>query len=192
MIYVNGDIYEGILKKGKEKDKGIMKYNNGEIYNGEWNNDKREGIGFLYLNNKDYELIQKRIEFYKNNCFEIFTLNINDNIYFGTFKDDKKEGKGFLFMKNPNNFFEDNTLFEGDFINNERNGYGNIYFKTGCKFKGYWKNDIFDESIDGVLELNQNSKIRKEILKKNEWIEIIKIKLFGNIKKVALSKCNIR
>ena len=95
-------------------------------------------------------------------------------------------------MKNPNNFFENNTLFKGNFVNDIRNGYGNIYFKTGCKFKGFWKNDIFDDSIDGILKLKENGKIRKDILKKDEWIEIIKTKFFGNIIKSPLTKCNIR
>ena len=42
--YNNGDIYDGILKKGK-KNKGIMKYNNGDEYEGNWKNEMKEGEG---------------------------------------------------------------------------------------------------------------------------------------------------
>ena len=152
-IYDNGDIFEGILKKGKEKDKEIMKYKNGNKYSGNFKNDLKEGYGIMKYNNGD--------------------------IFDGNFKNDKKEGKGILINSQgkyecnwENNeingygkiYYNNKYIFEGNFKNGKKEGKGIILNDKGEKLEINFKNDIIVGN--GILYLN-NGRIINGIFNNN-------------------------
>ena len=51
-VFNNGR-YEGEIKDGKRKGKGIFYFNNGNRYDGYWKDDKTYGQGVFYFNNGD-------------------------------------------------------------------------------------------------------------------------------------------
>lgn len=46
--FVNGDVYEGVVKNGELEVYGSYLYNDGSIYIGEWKNGRKHGYGIFY------------------------------------------------------------------------------------------------------------------------------------------------
>ena len=154
--YVNGE------KNGKGKDYGLNKYE------GEYLNGKRNGKGkYLDSNNKVYfdgiffngfmkkgklynyeEKLIFEGEFLYNNKWTGKGYDGNGN---ETFEIKNGNGKGIEYRRN-------NSRFEGEYINGERNGFGREYDKDGkLTFEGEFKDD---------------KKVYKEIKKENNENEI--------------------
>jgi hypothetical protein len=185
MKYVNNDEYEGELdENGKRKGKGLMKYKNNEIYFGEWENDFKNGEGLFCSNYNDYQILINNIEMCKtNNIYNIFELKITNFFYKGEFRNDKMEGKGILYMINKNELFYNNTIFEGNFKDNHKFGYGCIYFKKNYIFECFWiDNNIIDIEKEGIFHLNNSIYFKNNFTYEN-WKVFIKKVTFGNIKK---------
>ena len=76
--------------------------------------------------------------------------------------------------------FLNNTIFFGEFKDNNRKRNGIIYFINDSYFEAYWKNDdIIDENKFGKFYLNDLKVISKKC-KIDEWIKIIKKELLIN------------
>ena len=164
LIFKNGEIYEGKLNKNGEREgKGKMKYNNGYYYEGIWINDNRNNKCILYKNEEDYKIIINYKEI--NNLF-----NCKDDFYIGEFKNNMKEGKGI--MNNNNEILNYKIIYEGEFIKDKKEGFGILYFENGNKFECNWRENIIDESKEGILYINNLIKIKKINLR-NEWIKLI-------------------
>jgi len=133
-----------------------MIYSDGNIYEEEFNNNfERNGKGFICSNIYDNKLINNNNLLFDNNDIEnIFNLNIRDNIFKNNFIKNKKNGKRLLYMKYKK-FLQNNTIFIGEFEDNNRKGIGIIYFINDCCFQAYWKNDDnIDENKFGKFYLN--------------------------------------
>ena len=52
IVYPNGDVYEGEMKKGMMDGYGIYTYANGDVYEGEFKENKQDGYGKLTSPNK--------------------------------------------------------------------------------------------------------------------------------------------
>lgn len=50
--------------------------------------------------------------------------------------------------------FKDGSIYEGYFENDQRNGFGTYYYASGEVYKGYWKNDL----MNGEGEISSNNK----------------------------------
>ena len=105
-----------------------MIYSDGNIYIGEFNNNfERHGKGFICSNIYDNKIINDNNLLFDNNDIKnIFNLNIRDNFFKGNFIKNKKNGKGLLYMKYKDKFLQNNTIFIGEFKDNNRKG--NVLF----------------------------------------------------------------
>jgi len=154
--YPNGDIYDGLWKKGYKNGKGIYKCQNGITYDGEFYYNDIYGLGkLLHENEIVYEGSFKYGKKDGNGRLLWF-----GTIYVGTFKDDKAHGKGTLSL-GASSF---GALYEGEFKNNMKHGkgkdlnsVGNLYIgpfssnkyhgygtltTTEGKFEGYFKEGV--------------------------------------------------
>ena len=113
IISINGDFYEGEIKKGIIEGKGIFYLGEKKMkYNGEFKNNFFDGQGQQIFENSD----KKKL------------------IYEGMFKNGKREGKGKI-------IFEDGNIYEGDFSKDKFNGEGCFKWKDGREYKGKWENN---------------------------------------------------
>ena len=147
--------FEGEYIKGKRNGEG-KEYNYGAlIFEGKYLNGKKNGIGkefyskgFLLFNEDD--LSQKRLfpltinEFYSINKIKYYGEYLNgkkwNGIGFDKFNNiiyELKDGKGFVKEYDEHNIL----LFEGNFLNGERNGKGKEYNTDGkLIFEGEYLN----------------------------------------------------
>ena len=140
-------IYEGLYENNKYNDKeGRFYFKNGYNYIGSFVNGKIEGKGILFFDGNYY--VDKTIEV-MNNLFEnpseilddleIFTKNVlkgdfsQIKKYEGNFVNNNKEGFGICYYKNG-------TLYSGEWKNNKYDGNGTFYKKNGKFIEGKWKN----------------------------------------------------
>lgn len=113
IISINGDFYEGDIKKGIIEGKGIFYSDEKKMtYKGYFKNNLFDGKG--------------------QQIFEI--LDKKKLIYEGMFKNGKREGKGKF-------IFEDGNIYEGDFSNDKFNGEGYFKWKDGREYKGKWEDN---------------------------------------------------
>jgi hypothetical protein len=105
------DSYKGQMKDCKPHGEGTIHYNSGESYKGHWIGGKKEGNGFYFFS--------------------------DGTVYEGTFLDDKMHGKGKLMEQEGSNNL---ILYEGDWENDERNGFGKgVVVKGESVFEGEWR-----------------------------------------------------
>jgi len=55
--------------------------------------------------------------------------------YTGEWKDDIQHGKGEMIRASG-------KVYNGDFVEGKRHGYGVCKFPDGSKYEGYWENDL--------------------------------------------------
>lgn len=150
--YEDGSIYEGNAKDGIRHGKGRIYYADGMIFEGRFDEGVMYGPGVLW---------------YKNGklCFE------------GDYKDDKFEGHGILYnglIGGMNSGFDYQDFgktgncwvkYEGDFVQDKKNGTGTLYLQNGERYFGEFKDDkvhgkgtfylIDGTNITGYWENNQ-------------------------------------
>ncbi len=107
----------------------------------------------------------------------IGTMINNNSIYEGDWINGKKLGNGKLIFKNNNILFE----YEGEWNNDKKNGYGVEKIINNCyieKYSGNWKNDVKDGT--GILEIKYNlrNKLEYKIIYEGKWINGEKQGLF--------------
>ena len=122
--------YENNIKNGYF----IQKWNNGKICEGYYINNEMSGWG--HLDNLEIDI---RGYFHKGileGYGEVY--NKVENIkYKGYWKNGILDGIGIQ--------FDENCLYEGEFINSKINGIGSqIYVKESEKYEGEWKNGVYE------------------------------------------------
>ena len=112
----------------------------------------------------------------------IFILNLMESIYIGSFNKELKDGNGILFMNNKNNYFTNNSIFEGEFKNDKKYK-GNLFLNDKICLTCFWKDDeIIDDTEIGILNINNAFQLSNK-LNTIQWINFIekeKKKYFGN------------
>ena len=133
----NGEKYEGIFINGKLN--GIGRYINDKCicYEGIFNNGILEGKGIRIKTGEDGN---KRI--YKGDLKNYKKegkgrIECKTYIYEGDFVNDKKKGKGKLIYN------ENGNMYEGEFDNDDINGYGLYTFKNKHSYEGEFLNGFF-------------------------------------------------
>ncbi|MFC2176764.1 hypothetical protein ACFLR1_07350, partial [Bacteroidota bacterium] len=91
-LFENGDLYNGLWKKGIMNGYGVYEYVNGDIYKGAWKDGFMSGRGTYSYN--------------------------NGNKYVGEWKDGKMEGRGHFYWQMNGNAMN-NAKYEGFFKNGE-------------------------------------------------------------------------
>lgn len=109
--FINGEIYEGYLKKGKLNGKGIITKNDKKIYEGNFKNNLYDGKGIIYNEDEEYSV----------------------NHYRGQFKNGDATGFGKITFYNGDTYY-------GNIIKNRIDGYGEYDHIDGYCYKGFFKN----------------------------------------------------
>jgi len=109
MIYTNTDTYDGQWRNGYRHGQGAMVCQEG-TYFGQWQKDLKDGIGRM-----DY-------------C--------DGSVYEGSFFEGKKHGKGTWTIKSDSVKCAGIASYIGDWVNDIREGLGELTFSTGDKYIG--------------------------------------------------------
>lgn len=131
-----------IVSKKNSADFKTIKLNNNlkdkeMYYRGEFNEKgQKEGIGKMIIKNKNNE----KMFYYgiweedKLNLGKIYYINGDE--YDGQIKNYLRDGKG--------TFISDNENYDGQWLKDEKDGYGILKYKNGIEYKGYFKKDKFN------------------------------------------------
>jgi serine/threonine protein kinase len=127
--YMDGSIYEGEKYQGLRHGKGKFYYSDGGMYDGDWRSGSMDGVGTLFY--------------------------AGGNVaYKGEWKEDKFHGKGIVYNEAPvppvggfdySNFdnLQDYWIrYEGDFVNDNKDGVGILYITNGERYQGAFKDDM--------------------------------------------------
>ncbi len=83
-----------------------------------------------------------------------------------------------------NNLFYETYIYCGNFFDDKKKDFGKIYFKNGNYLHSYWKDDLLDNTKDGILYLFfLNNPQKKKYNNLQQWFNHIKkeeILFFGN------------
>lgn len=126
-VLENGTKLTGKFTKGELNGKGIAYYLTGEKYIGEFKNNQRHGIGTIY----------STLESINGMWTQDKLIGANKSFNSGCKSGNCINGKG-VFVYN------DNTVYEGEFLNGKPHGYGICQFADGDIYVGYWKNNFFE------------------------------------------------
>ena len=162
MQYRSGRVYEGEWKEGNKHGKGKMEYDDGDIYDGEWKNDEKHGYGesVEYWEEDTYgEDNEKKLVYkgehkygYKNGkgVGMYYNFDFEWIKYEGDWVDDVKEGRGIM-------TWSSGRQYTGEFKNHKKHGRGTEYNFVGKGFnllyKGKWEKDSL---VDGDYHLYQD------------------------------------
>ena len=140
--YSDGSAYEGEKLGNMKHGKGKFYYSDGGFYEGEWAAGSMDGFGTLAYPNGQIA-------------------------YIGEWKQDKFHGKGTVYNENPVPMHEefDYTNFdnlgdywikyEGDFLEDNKEGFGILYLTNGDRFEGQFKEDTVHGSGTYIFVNNE-------------------------------------
>uniref|UniRef100_A0A6C0LIN6 Uncharacterized protein n=1 Tax=viral metagenome TaxID=1070528 RepID=A0A6C0LIN6_9ZZZZ len=136
MTYANGDDYRGGWSDGKRQGEGKIQYSDGRIYNGLWIQDEKRGQGTMaYPDGSKY--IGQWMDDKRNGPGAIQYKNKDE--YHGEWVDDKrKDGPGAMIYSNDDQY---QIEYQGNFVDDKRNGTGVIVYKNGDQYEGEWGDD---------------------------------------------------
>ena len=111
-------------------------------------NHEKDGIGYLYTN----DVISEEIEFangqrvnttkkFEEKLMTIFNEN-NERVYEGGFVNDRM--KGFPRNEKGREFKQGIVVYDGDWVDDKKQGEGTSYQNYRPLFKGHWQNDLPD------------------------------------------------
>lgn len=206
------DVYKGFLKNNELNGYGEHYIDSEQVYKycGEFKNGLYNGLGAIYISDElkfvgEFKNGKKNgsgIEFVENKIFSIGDYVDDEKMgfvriighYEGYFKNGYKNGKGISYIENDyGNIF---VVYDGEYKDNERDGYGtflwdnNIIYKGSfekgkmkgkgilyyndtfppkIKYKGHFENSKFNGF--GILYNNNGSIIHKGIFKDGKYIE---------------------
>ena len=125
-VYGNGDYFIGTLKSKIPFGKGVLYYKNGDIkYEGDFVKGKKQRLGKYYFSDNSWYVMENNEKFFF----------MKGDYYFGQFFNDDMHGKGIIYLNNT-------IKYDGDFVNNQFNGFGKYYFESGNYYIGQFKDDM--------------------------------------------------
>ena len=108
------NIYTGCISGNCDNGYGVYIWESGEKYEGNWKNKKRNGQGTNYF--------------------------VTGFVYEGEWLDDLRHGYGVLTFNSDSEF----DKFSGQWLNDKVSGYGTLLYKSGQKYIGDFKENMFD------------------------------------------------
>ena len=117
MTWDSGASYEGEWQAGMRTGQGTMTYSDETVYVGEFKENKREGQGRRTWPDGGY------ID--------------------GEWKNDEVNGKAINYISGDENNPEA-KVYEGEFVDGRRNGYGTYTWPSGQKYEGEWKDGKYN------------------------------------------------
>ena len=155
----DGSFFEGHWKKGIKHGTAIL-HDSNKTYNQTW----RRGIikyGAVVERNQDGSVIYEGEYRYNKRDGYGIEYQKDGNVYKGNWRYGVKHGKGVLHDSKSNQDYnqtwsygdlkhgmvlernqEGMVIYEGEYRNNKRDGYGTEYYGNGRKYEGYWKNGV--------------------------------------------------
>ena len=136
-IWPNGNTYKGNFANNVLSGQGTMKYILGHEYTGEWAMSKKHGYGvFTYSEG----------HVYKGDWFEdgqsghgvmtYFPGTVVEESYDGEWQKGVKHGKGIYRYR-----ADEGTIYEGEFHNGQRVGFGKLSYEDGSYYRGDFKEE---------------------------------------------------
>lgn len=127
-LFADGRKAIGRFQGGEIINYAVCYYPNGDKYIGQWKYQTRNGNGVL---NTIYE---KQVGAWLDGAFIGATRGIGNK---GCVSGNCKNGHGTY-------IYDDNTIYEGDFVNGMAEGYGICYYADGDIYAGNWKVHKFE------------------------------------------------
>ena len=147
MEYITGTIYEGTWSEGKWEGSCKITWDSGCVYIGEAHDGAMHGIGYMIWPMGDYYYGDWRNGSPNGAGTKYYMVDSTAedvqhqyNIYTGDMKNNLKVGKGVM-------RYSFGAMYDGDWENDVRQGYGTVYWEPGTeflKFEGEFKNDWID------------------------------------------------
>ena len=134
ILYMEDGIYKGEFKDNMKDGEGTIYDLNGNIiFEGNFKNNELQGEQNIQLKNGDK--FEGQIINGKKEGYGIFTSK--GSRYEGFYVDNKRNGYGKLYIDN-----EDLPFYEGNFVNDVFDGYGEIIVKDKAYYHGEFKNGV--------------------------------------------------
>ena len=152
--YTDGSKFEGNFVHGVKNGQGKMVFNNGNnIYDGEWLDDKMHGHGKFVSRILDLQNSHDKFDSFCSDAYFNSDENSNDEgdyVYNGQWKNGLKDGFGVETYSTGN-------TFEGRWHQGTKSGHGKYIFCNGNIFEGEWTDNIFNGTgrfikKDGTIE----------------------------------------
>jgi len=148
MKYANGNIYHGKWSSGSQYGRGIMRYANGDIYEGEWFLSHENGKGITRYANGD--IYTGQLTFLSSTDKSKGVLRsireaANGYPVYDDGKCRNQDGKIMKVKRKPGNgtmFYANGDAYNGEWINNVRDGFGTMSYKNGDIYVGNWRKNV--------------------------------------------------
>jgi len=140
----DGTIFEGTYSHGSREGPGKQVFTNGDIFEGSYKNDKRDGLGRMHFFNGNI------VEAQYGQNLRTGTLGLkyaNGNVYAGELFQGKRGGHQNTRTSKPGKLlFTNGDVYEGQFKNDQYDGFGTLRFNSGDMYEGHWSDGILDFS----------------------------------------------
>ena len=141
--------YKGNWKFGIKNGRGKLYFKTGYYYDGDFVNDQMHGKGVLsFIEN--YNL---------DKTFEVFSNIIKNPL---AVINDLETYATNLFKGDLGNIKE----YDGNFVNNKKEGFGTCRYKNGASYSGEWKNDKYDGKGVFFKKMESILKVYGKMIKK--------------------------
>ncbi|KAM4624517.1 radial spoke head 10 homolog B [Polymixia lowei] len=133
--FQGGHVYKGVFSEGFMHGRGLYAWADGVTYEGEFVANVPMGYGkYTWLDGSSYEgevynAIRHGIGTYK--CAN------SSVVYRGQWHHGKRHGKGLIYYNQ-----DATSWYEGDWVNNNREGWGLRCYSSGNVYEGEWKNNV--------------------------------------------------
>uniref|UniRef100_UPI00398F3EF9 radial spoke head 10 homolog B isoform X2 n=1 Tax=Pristiophorus japonicus TaxID=55135 RepID=UPI00398F3EF9 len=140
--FQGGHVYEGMFSEGLMHGRGTYTWLNGIKYEGDFSMNTPTGHGtYTWTDGSTYiGEVQNGIRHGQG----IFTSADRSISYSGEWNQAKRHGKGTIYYNQ-----EGSSWYQGDWVNNVREGWGVRRYKTGNVYEGEWKN--FARNGEGTM-----------------------------------------
>lgn len=130
----NSESYVGEWKNSKAHGYGVHNWPSGDKYEGEWKECLKHGYGTDFFANGDvFSGTYHEGKPYGKGRYQW----ANGSLYIGDFKNGLKSGKG-RWQKGEGNLM---TVYEGDYLNDKKHGYGVFRWPSGNYYEGEFCED---------------------------------------------------
>ncbi|KAM4632270.1 radial spoke head 10 homolog B [Discoglossus pictus] len=132
--FINGNIYSGNFTEGILNGKGKYTWADGTTYEGEFSMNSATGHGiFIWPNGNRYE---GKVRNGIRHGTGTLTASDRQSTYTGEWQNGLRHGKGKIYYDE-----EGTSWYEGEWVNDKKDGWGMQRFKSGNIYEGQWKNN---------------------------------------------------
>uniref|UniRef100_A0A7S1XBI5 MORN repeat-containing protein 3 n=1 Tax=Tetraselmis chuii TaxID=63592 RepID=A0A7S1XBI5_9CHLO len=143
VYWTTGEQYTGAWKNNKRHGKGTVIYKNGDKYEGDWAAGLRQGLGTLWIYVDGKFVVRYNGMWHKDRPSGNGTFFGNDGeLYEGEFKGGLRCGRGKQSVGGRAVDGFGATVYEGEWLNDMKNGRGTLTKPNGDVHEGEWKDNM--------------------------------------------------